>query len=536
MSSLNRFALLTIALLSLAFLAACSSGPAKGLPPPTGGFVPGNLKGTYVFSTQGFDFNGEPIAMAGAFTANGSLGITGGTIDIIDAEFTSPFADQTISGGSYTMGADGRGTVILTTSTATPFGSQAVELDFVLATPSQGLVTEFDANGTGSGTLDLQSSATVSGPYAFNLSGFDLVGGGILATVGSFTVGTDGSITTGVQDFNDNNVFTSYPLSGGSVTLGSGSAPGTATLTTTGAFGTLGFDVYPVDSTHLKFIETSGNAFLAGDAFTQQGASLPTTAAVFAFTMGGEVVSAGTGTPLAIGGLMAIDGAGNITSSSEVDINNALAVTTGQVFGGTYAASGSIGGRTLFNVSGFSVAIQFVAYPTFNAGLQMLESDGVGFLDGAALAQTTTTAIAESQGYAMNLSAANGSTGGGEEDDIAEFSTTSNTFSGIIDINDDMGTTPSLGERYTGSYTVDSPATGRGEITRSNYNLGIFYAVDSSTLLFLDANDDFLVGVGVLLEQNASGSSSAAAKRLIAPHHVLLPRSAKAPQPGFRRK
>jgi hypothetical protein len=472
--------------------------------------------------------------MAGTFTANGSLGITGGTIDIVDPGFTAPFAGQAISGGSYTIGADGRGTVTLTTSTATPFGTTVVKLDFVLATPSQGLVTEFDAYGTGSGTFDLQSSATLSGSYAFNLSGDDLVATTALATVGSFTVGTDGSIT-GVQDFNDADVFTSYSL-GGTVALGSGSAPGTATLTTD-SFGTLSFDVYAVDSTHLKFIETSGTAFLSGDAFTQQGASLATTATTFAFTMGGEVGAnvPSTATPLAVGGLMAIDGAGNITSGSEIDINDALTVTTDVPFSGTYAAgTGSpipaTGMGTVFTVSGISsVASQFVAYPTANAGLQMLESDGTGFLDGAALAQTSGAAISATQGYGMNLSGANYSTDT-EEDDIAEFSTTSTSFSGLIDIND-QGTTSSA-QKYTGTYTVDSPATGRGEFATSNYNLGIFYAVDNSTLLFLDAGDGFLVGAGVLLEQNASGSSSAAAKHLIVPHHVLLPHSAK----NLRRK
>jgi len=530
MSLRNRVVLPSL-LLTLAVLAGCSSS-SKGLPPPTGGFGPGNLKGTYVFSTQGEDANSNPIAMAGTFQADGNLGIKGGTIDIIDAGFTSSYAGQAISGGGYTIGADGRGTVTLSPSTATPFGTQ-IRLDFVLANSTQGLVTEFDPNGTGSGTLDLQSSATLSGSYAFNLSGADLLTGTPLATVGSFTVGGDGMSITGVQNFNNGNAFSSYSLTG-SVTTGSGGAPGSATLATAGAFGSVGLDVYPIDSTHLKFIGSSGSAFLSGDAFTQTGASVPTSATTLAFTMAGGSGSA----PLALGGLMALDGAGNITSNSEVDINESLNVVTGQLFSGTYAAgTGSpipaTGMGTVFTVSGFSVAVQFVGYPTANAGVQLLESDGVGFLDGAAVAQASGAAISSSQGYAMNLSAASANTGG-EEDDIAEFSTTSTNFTGRLDINDQGAL--SSAQEYAGTYTVDSPATGRGELTSNAYNSGVFYAVDSSTLLFLDAGDGLLVGTGTMLEQNAGSQSAAAAKRLIVPHRLLLPRAGKQAKPAFQHK
>jgi hypothetical protein len=510
MPSVNRlFSLLVVS--SLAVLAACGSGGShtNPTPPPTGGFTPASLNGTYVFSTSGVDASGNSLVMVGTFAANGSGGITGGTVDMSDPAFSPATVKVSITGGKYSLTADGRGQASL--SANTPFAN-SIGVDLVLVSSSHGSIAEFDGNGTGGGTLDLQTSATFSGSYAFNLSGID-AGGSPLATIGSFTLGSGGTFSSGIQDFNDVGAFTSFALTG-SVSPGSGGAPGTATLTTTGALGSLTFDVFPVGSTDLKFIETGGSALLSGDAFAQQAASLPTTATTFAFVMSGVVIT--TGAPLALGGLMPIDGVSAI-SGGTVDLNDNGSAVIGQGFNGSYAAPGT-GGRTVITVGGFSVATQFVAYPTASAGLQMLESDGTGLLGGVALAQSSPPAsLQSSQGYAMNLSAFNLSAGA-EEDDIAEFTTTSSAFSGQIDIND-VGQISS-GQPYSGNYTLDSPATGRGEFTQSNYNLGVFYAVDSSTLLFLDAGDSIgLVGTGTLQLQNAGAQAALASQ-----HALVMPR------------
>jgi hypothetical protein len=56
-----------------------------------------------------------------------------------------------------------------------------------------------------------------------------------------------------------------------------------------------------------------------------------------------------------------------------------------------------------------------------------MDGGGTGFLLGSALPQTSST-LAASQGYGMNLTGVNTV----EEDDIAEFTTTSSGFSGLI--------------------------------------------------------------------------------------------------------
>ena len=512
MPSVKRL-LSLLAVFSLSLLAACGGGGAHNnpLPPPSGGFTPADLNGTYVFSTAGNDSAGGFLNIAGTFTANGNLGITSGTISISGGAVGT--ASNVAVGGnsSYILTADGRGQITLTNIP----GLRTIVVDFVLTSSDHGLITEFDANGTGSGTLDLQKAVTqaqLAGPYAFSLFGTDLSGNSV-ATVGSLTLDASGTIGSGVQDFNavsnSADTFTGNLPVTGSVSLGSSGAPGTAKLTATGStFGTLSFDVYAVDSTHLKFIETDSAAFLSGDVFTQQGAALPTTATTLVFTMAG-----GVSAPIAAGGFMPVDGTGGITNGS-VDINSGGTVTASPLnFTGSYAASGTVGGRTLFNLSGFSIASQFVAYPTTSAGLQMLQSDGAGLISGAAFEQSSTS-IAATQGYGLGISAANLGIGV-EEDDIAEFTTTSSSFSGLIDFNDQGS--PNQAAKLSGNYQPASPPSGRYSVSSSAFS-GVFYAVDSSTALFVDL-DSVLIGTGILQLQNAGAKAG-----LASPHVASLPR------------
>ena len=155
--SLRKILIVPALFSALAALVACggSSNP-KPTPPPTGGFSISNLNGTYVFSVTGnvADQTSDFIAVTGAFDANGSGAITGGALDMNSSAFSPAVMNNPITGGNYTVTADGRGRVTL--NTATPFGN-AITLAFVLSSGSHGLVTEFDGNGSGSGSLDLQT-------------------------------------------------------------------------------------------------------------------------------------------------------------------------------------------------------------------------------------------------------------------------------------------------------------------------------------------------------------------------------------------
>ena len=529
MSLRSRLSLSVIAILFLAFLAGCGSSSNKATPPPSGGFTDTNLSGTYVFSTTGSDVNGIFIAIAGTFTACGCAQgtISTGIMDVNDP-VEGMLVGQPITGGNYSVGVDGRpanGSGLLTLETA----AGNFTFDFVLTSSGHGLITLFDtANGTGSGTFDLQSTVAQSGvdgqSYAFNLNGVGSVNSSTLAqtsfaTVGAFTLDANGSIgvtTSGIEDFNNEGLAV-CGQSGCAITAGSvnlATIPGTASFSTSA--GTLTFDVYPVDATHLKLIEIDSIPVIAGDAFTQSS-SIPTGNNVFTVS-GFDAVVQG---PFTAAGIIDTDGSGNVKSDSVEDINDvglALEVsgTTGTAIGGTYTAL--TGGRSLITLTSFvngnggvgCTGCQFAAYPS-SGGTQLLEIDNSGVTDGVAYAQGSSPTLASSQGYGMNLFGNNGL----EEDDIAEFTNNSGAFTGLIDRNDDGST--AFDQNFSSSYAADSSVSGRGVVTpgTNGFNL-VTYVVGGSTgpaAVFVET-DSNQVGLGIITAQNAAASSNAAVRQL----------------------
>ncbi len=508
-----RVLTLVSALSLIVLLVACGSSNSN---PPTNpvGFSTSSLSGTYVFTSQGYDaVQGLPLNIAGVLVADGNGSLTSGTIDIVGPDVSEPSPIGQPLTGSYTVSSDGRGKATLKSSYTT-FG-----LDFVLSSSSHGLVTEFDGNGGGSGTLDLQTTPITSlsqlaGPFAFSLAGADS-NDNSFATEGAFALGSNGSSTAGVEDFNDAaNVIPNVALSA-TATVGSGTGPGTLTLST--ANFVLTFDYYAIDATHLKLIETDLNQALAGDVFTQTGATIPTGTSVFS-------MSGGVSGPLANAGFLSYDG--NTFTGTE-DVNNNGTTLSQLGFTGIPSAVGPVGGRLIVNLSGFDPATQWVLYPS-SGGVLLLETDSSNISIGAAYAQQSGAALASTQAYGMNLSAFN-TTNSYAENDIAQFTTASNAFTGVVDISDNYGNGDVLASQtLAGSYTLDTPSTGRGEATTTangvsyvNFN---FYAVNASQFLILET-DSNQIGAGVLQSQTPPSGSVAQARVLIV-HPIVRPHGA----------
>jgi len=512
MSLLNRV-VLPVALFGLALLVGCGSGTHNPVPPPSGAFSNTSFNGTYTFSISGEDVdantNLSPFAMAGTITACGCTGgtIAAGTVDLSDDTGTGSAMMVNASGSGYKINPDGRGTINLSIANGTG-PTIPVTLDVVLTSSSHGLVSRFDGGGTGSGTIDLQPNPTVTlsnSSYAFTLSGFTL-SLHPLVTVGAVTLAS-GSISSGLEDFNNNSVPTFESNLSGSVQTGAGTTPGLATITS--GFGTFKFDVYSIDATHLKFIENDGLAILVGDVFAQSSTALPTGNLVF--TAAGLDPSGGL---FAAGGTVA-SGSGQFTGGLE-DINDSGVVDGG----GTTAApfdfssisvtntpSGS--GRYQIALSGFAGGTDFVAYPS-DAGLLLLEADTgltAGVTAGMALVQNQGAALATSQGYGLNLTGAD-VVNGAEIDEIGQFNTTSSGMTGLIDLNDFGVANPNT-SNLSGNFTSNSNGTGSATFSNSSPLGEIFYyAADSSTVLFISV-DGTDTGVGVLQAQSKPGAAVA---------------------------
>ena len=515
MSVGNRF-VVAVVFSGLGLLAGCGggSGVSRPTPPPSGGFTNSSLNGSYTFSVGGSDSLGI-FGMAGTFVACGcSQGtISSGTVDIINPSGTSSSASLT-NKSTYQMTSDGRGLAKLFIAASGSVAVSEIDLDFVLTSSSHGLVIRYDQNGTGSGAIDLQSGTLTqtdltTTPYAFSISGGDL-SNLPLSLVGALTVDASGTITTGVEDLNHNGAVTSNLALSGSLTVGSGTSPGQAILTTSS--GTLRFSVYAIDANHLKLIENDGQNVLSGDAFSQPSALFPVGTLVF--TMTGLDSS---GFLFATVGAMSSDGNSLITNGVE-DINDGGSVDNNTnpaqpfAFTGTFAGTG--GGRFQVTLSNYVGGSLFAAYPS-SAGVLMLEMDPTsgGVTGGIAALQQSGATLNASQGYGLNLSGQD-LTSGLEIDLLAEFKTTSTQLTGIADQNA-AGSIQTA--NVNGSYNV---ANGFGTATFSSGLPSLFfYPVDSASAFFITA-DPTVTAVGSLQMQSAPSSAAA---QTAAKHTSLVP-------------
>jgi hypothetical protein len=145
----------------------------------------------------------------------------------------------------------------------------------------------------------------------------------------------------------------------------------------------------------------------------------------------------------------------------------------------------------------------------------LLEVDGLGITGGVAYPQSNTS-FASGQGYGLNLT---GSNEGGEEDDIAEFTNTSNALSGLIDANNEGAT--NAPQNFSGTYTPDSTNLGRGVITTTTGGVNLVsYTVDSTNSILIEI-DQYQIAVGSIGQQTAQ-SQGAIVTRMA----VLRPRAA----------
>jgi hypothetical protein len=540
----GRVLAILTAITGLFLITGCGSGNSGIATPNKSGFSAGSLNGTYVIAVSGTDVTTTLttntiafFAIAGTITADGNGHITGGTVDINDLNLGSQgvYTAQAVSASTYSLSQDGRGKANLTTPQGT-FG-----FDFVLTSTSHGLITRFDNNGSGSGTLDLQSSGGASQSsltsLAFSLSGADytvnLSSGGLasLGAVGAVTLNSTGTVTSGTEDFNDNgdsvqSSLTGLPISAGSVSLTSSTA-GTASLTTSASFSTQTFDVWVIDSTHLKLIETdtaSSGFALAGDAFTQSGI----TAGPLVFTLAGE----NSTYAVVAGGFATTDANGNLSGGTEdYDELNTNNLAPGTVsFTAASTTSVNAPGRYQIATTAFSNGVSsnlaFAAYP-YNGGIFLLEDDSVGSLQGAAYPQTATS-FAASAGYGLNLSGENPN---GEVDDIAQFnagnpgtstSTVAN-LTGALDENN-LGLL-SYDAVLSGLYVPDSPATGRGSIGVPSINTQLgaldleYYVASDNTVVFIE-DDGEQIATGMFQLQSSSSSSAAAQSHMVLVHAI----------------
>ena len=478
---MNRFFTALVAAATL-WIAACSNGGSTITPPPPSGkYSTSSLNGTYAFVTSGEAITSgaaaaTPFSRTGSFTANGSGVIQGGVYDLVNAggSSTASSAPIPIMGGSYTVKADGRGTLTFNvTSNGTP---ATINFAIVLTSTSGGFMMDQTGSAnqasTGSGNFVLQNSsafaAGVSGSYVFDFTGVNS-NTAPESLVGRFAA-SGGVITSGLEDSNDNGTLNSgASITGTFVADPANTTAGRGLATIEGQT----YAFYIVDSSRVRFISinsTSSGPMLTGDAVAQSGGTPPPSpSGSFVFLVSGSSANGG----LTRVGRLTVSG--SALSNLIMDVNNG---GTQSEFGSGSLSMGAIsydpttGRGTLSFQSSVVNVYSFVFYlssPSSGVIQEVSGTPGTGIAtvvaDGSIATQSGSpfTSSNISGPYAMSWSGlvtSGGSFGSQDEEDLLGQANISNlSLSGTSDIFQFTGVTLNTNIGTTGQISIAGDGT-----------------------------------------------------------------------------
>jgi hypothetical protein len=460
--------IVALTLCAALFAAACggSNSSTPPPPPPNVGFSNSSLSGQYAFEMSGEDLNGRLIARVGSFTANGSGAITAAVEDINDG---GSFSTVQFTGGSYSIGSDGRGTLTLTGGAL----GGALGLNIALSSTKGGVAVQTDGNAASSGSFDLQTASAfsltaISGQYSFDLSGQDS-SGAPLSIAGEFAA-TSGGLTGGTIDVNDGSQAgpsgpNPVPPSSFSLDPTFGSSNGRGTVSINGQ----AIAFYIVDGTRLRFVEEDATAITVGDAFVQTG-TIPTQVAnlngSFAFISAGAAVLGNLGAIARVGSATFNGGA---LSNVSLDDNNAGNHTMRGPDSGTYTIDSAGSGRGTFTFTDSSAGTFSYIFYLFSPTQAVLLETSNGLIGAGSMSaqpsSISTSALAGN--YVFNWSGLTIPSSGNigfEEDFIGQYAlSSSGSISGAADFTE-PGSTSSHGPIFTGvplTGTFNAGGTGR---------------------------------------------------------------------------
>jgi len=433
-----------------------------------------SLKGTYVFLvTQGDNSSGSGFAYRGGnLVADGAGTITGGVSDGNSGAGPSTAPTGIPLTGTYSVGADGRGTMTLTDA------SGSHNFRFVLTSSTRGQVIAFDGSSTASGFIRLQDQTAignVSGSFVFGMSGDS---GGPAAAVGQLAFGS-GTVTE-TADVNIGGTVTSVGAVSGAFAVGAGGR-GTATLNNGQ------FVFYVADASTLVLLDVDSSGLrVAGPAFAQSTAQFSNASlGPSAFFVSGSAVSGNK--PYAL--------------LSRFDTN-----FNGQLNGGISDANngGSLSTNVPFNGASYSVA---------SNGRVQIGTGSSNFIvwlasqkQGVVL-QTDPTVVAAGQlfqqqagfqsvtgGYAFATAGGNSA---GTAFQAATGQTTVAGF-GSVSGNEDLNSNGTLqpAQPFTGNLTIATTGRGTGSISLTslpplvNYT---FYFINPDRFIIMSADANTVV-------------------------------------------
>jgi len=231
-----------------------------------------NITGTYTFFADGTDGGQAPYSVAGSVIIDGATGkVTGGEQDYFDITSANTFPADPIVSGTITVGADGRGTLIVT-----PTSAPAETFSITVVNNKHILITQFDSNAAANGSLDLQTAPTSvpTGGNAFALLDTELADafGGVLTSNGTALTASEAD-----DDLGGAATFGFAITTGSSFTAPDPNGRGTFTLNDPN-FGSFELAYYVVGPEAFRLIEFDGVGFATGSMYGQGAAAFSATA------------------------------------------------------------------------------------------------------------------------------------------------------------------------------------------------------------------------------------------------------------------
>jgi hypothetical protein len=476
------------------------------------GYSTSSLQGQFAFSMEGRNNVSGRFFRAGSFVADGAGHLNSVLEDINSSGATTAPISTT---GSYTISADGRGTLQFNDA-LTP-----VSFNFVLVNGTRLQIIGFDSTGTASGQADAQDissfgASALNGTYAFDFAGAHNLNG--ISEIGEFTADGAGHITGGLIDVNENGTSSQLQITGNTAALGqppsypstytapsSPSGRGTLTLATSGA--TLHFTFYVVSRGAAKFVGTDSETAIGAlvGVSTQQAPNVTfdqtSLNGNYAFLLSGS----GSGGSYAAAGSFSADGHGNITGVV-LDENLNGAPSPNVLLTGVHYTVAS-NGRGIVTFGGGRTYV-FYFGSAGNAFFQETDSIHPNIAIEGTFAQQQNNSFALSQiagAYAVNTTGLSGSSAEVITGELAANGTGGVT-AGALDINTagntaaDVVITPAAN-----SFSISSSAE-RGTLTLNlgsplNQTRNFAVYVVSPTHVFIVEIDSGRLAAGALLRQ-----------------------------------
>jgi hypothetical protein len=433
-----------------------------------------------------------------------------------------------ITGGNYSVNADGRGTLTLR------LGQVSIDFGITLTSSNDGLMidetfisSQSNQSSTGSGNFIKQSAGSfqvsgIAGPYVFDFPGLD-ANNNPESFIGEFTA-NNGAVSPGFFDDNDNGTLSSGPFVG---TVAQDPLQ-PATLSNFGRgialIANQNYVFYIVDSTRVRFISTNGG-MLSGDAVAQSS-NVPTNVSSinssFAFIVAG---SSGSGGVTRVGRFTANGATG--TNVLQDTNDGGKFILTNSTTAASISLDAANPGRGTFTftdpnfTNAPSTYVFYLSSPAQGVIQETTSNQGgvVIVADGTIAAQTGSpfTSSNISGTYAVNWSGLSLQNGGGfalqdEEDLVGQIAVSSLKLSGATDIFQFQSGVPVFDLVTSGSISIAGDGTSSGSANRNTMSVKlvksntttvnfVVYFVNPQLAFFANNQDPNRTVAGILKAQ-----------------------------------